>query len=213
MNPSAAVDAQITADLLDILASGVHDAKNQLQQAEASLSNAEAMHGIDLGAARYAIEAAALRLTQTLHAYRLDRGEHALAIQPTVISDLIEEVTLAQRPHFAAQHLELSVTCPVAEPWPLDRELLADMLNNALQNAARHARQQVALSVSQAAGGLLFCVDDDGPGFASLPPSHGLGLRLAQRLAARHCRRETCGHLRLANHGPLGGAHLELWLP
>ncbi len=45
--------------LLDVLASGVHDAKNQLFVAESLIAAAEAKHGIELGEARYAIEPAA----------------------------------------------------------------------------------------------------------------------------------------------------------
>ena len=47
--------------LLDVLASGVHDAKNQLFAAESMVAAVEAAHGVDLGEARYAIEAAAGR--------------------------------------------------------------------------------------------------------------------------------------------------------
>jgi len=42
--------------LLDILASGVHDAKNQLFVAESVIAALEAEHGIAMGEARYAIE-------------------------------------------------------------------------------------------------------------------------------------------------------------
>ena len=52
--------------LLDILASGVHDAKNQLFVAESIIAAAERTHGVDLAEARYAIEAAAGRLSRTL---------------------------------------------------------------------------------------------------------------------------------------------------
>lgn len=50
--------------LLDVLASGVHDAKNQLFVAESLITAAETQYGVELGEARYAIEAAASRLSE-----------------------------------------------------------------------------------------------------------------------------------------------------
>ena len=50
--------------LLDILASGIHDTKNQLFVTESLIAAAEQQHGINLGEARYALEAAAQRLSR-----------------------------------------------------------------------------------------------------------------------------------------------------
>lgn len=199
--------------LIDILASGIHDAKNQLFQAEVQLVEAEARHGIDLGEPRYAIEAAARRLSQTLVAYQLVRHEAPLAIQPTVVGDLCDEVVLGQRPHLARLQLVLEVDCLVLDAWPLDRDLVTDILNNALQNAGRYARSRIRLSATEADGGLAIRIEDDGPGFASLPPAAGTGLKLAAALAELHCRHDHHGRLQLANGGALGGARFELWLP
>lgn len=200
-------------NLLDILASGIHDAKNQLFQAEAQLVTAESKHGIDLGEARYGIESAARRLSQTLVAYRLVRHDAPLAVQSTIVGDLLEEVVLGQRRHLAAQDLSLEIDCQVFDPWPLDRDLVTDMLNNAIQNAARFACQRIRLSAIESDNGLRLRVEDDGPGFANLPPASGTGLKLAKTLAALHVRHERKGHLQLNNESTLGGACFELWLP
>ncbi len=199
--------------LLDILASGIHDAKNQLFQAESTLIEAETRYGIDLGEARYAIEAAAQRLSRTLTAYRLGRHDRALAIVPTVICDLCDEVALAQRHHLAVAQIGLEVDCQAFDEWPLDRDLLTDILNNAVQNAGRFAKTRVRLSASTDDGGLLLRVEDDGPGYAELPPAGGTGLKLAETLAALHTRHGRHGRLHLGNGGPLGGARFALWLP
>ncbi len=199
--------------LLDILASGIHDAKNQLFQAESTLIEAETRYGIDLGEARYAIEAAAQRLSRTLTAYRLGRHDRAWAIVPTVICDLCDEVALAQRHHLAVAQIGLEVDCQAFDEWPLDRDLLTDILNNAVQNAGRFAKTRVRLSASTDDGGLLLRVEDDGPGYAELPPAGGTGLKLAETLAALHTRHGRHGRLHLGNGGPLGGARFALWLP
>ena len=117
--------------LLDVLASGVHDTKNQLFYAESQIAEAEAKHGIDLSEARYAIETAAVRLTRTLTAYHLLRNDATLAVVPVVVADLCDEVVLDQRRHLAHAGITLTHTCSVQDEWPLDRDLITDVLNNA----------------------------------------------------------------------------------
>ncbi len=202
--------------LLDVLASGVHDAKNQLFAAESMVAAVEAAHGVDLGEARYAIEAAAGRLSRTLTAYRLLRHGAALAVVPAVVGDLLAEVRLAQDKHLARNGIDLEVNCTVADEWPLDRDLIGDVLNNAVQNAGRHARRRVRLGADIAGAELVFTVEDDGPGFADPATTSrggGAGLLIAERLAALHTRHGRPGRLTLGNGGDLGGARFELRLP
>lgn len=200
--------------IVDIMASGVHDAKNQLFLAESLIAAAEAEHRLDLGEVRYAIEAAATRLSRALSAYQLLRENGQLSLVPVIVGDLCEEIALGQQRHLAAQGVTLSVDNTVLDEWPLDRDLVSDMLNNAVQNAARSARSAICLSTAiDDEGMLLLRVEDDGPGFARLPPVPGIGLTVAQRLAELHHRRGRSGHLTLDNGGRLGGAIFEVRLP
>lgn len=199
--------------LLDVLASGVHDAKNQLFIAESMIAATEAEHGIALGEARYAIEAAANRLSRTLAAYRVLRRGAAPAVTPVIVGDLCAEVVLAQQTHLASTGIALTADCQVIDEWPLDRDLVADMLNNAIQNAGRYALGKVHLQASVDDGWLLIAIEDDGPGFATLPPPYGTGLMVAHRLAALHIRKGREGSLHLTNGARLGGARFELRLP
>jgi signal transduction histidine kinase len=200
--------------LLDTLASGIHDARNQLLIAESQLADQERAHGIDLGDARQAIENAASRLTRLLTAYRLMQQDVRLGLQPCRVDELCEEAVLTQRHLFRAAGIELALNCTVFEEWVCARDLVADMLNNALQNACRHARRQVRFTATADADGLCLRIEDDGPGFRELPPqTTGSGLLLAGRLAVLHRRGDRHGHLDLSNGGPLGGAVFSLTLP
>ena len=199
--------------LLDLLASGIHDAKNQLFVAESLISKAEKRHGIDLGEARYALESAANRMNRMLTTYRVMRHETCLSLSPVIISDLCAEVVLDQRAHLDSYNLTLELDCDIADAWPLDRDIVTDMLNNAVQNAGRHAQRRIQLSARQSGEMLIFTVNDDGPGFASLPPGNGTGLLLATELARMHVRQGRSGSLTLSNGGTLGGARFELQLP
>lgn len=199
--------------LLDMLASGIHDAKNQLFLAESLIAATEAEHGLSLGEARYAIEAASDRLSRTLAAYRVMRHSATPAITPVILEDLCDEVMLAQKLHLATREIKLSIDCQVFDAWPLDRDLVTDMLNNAVQNAGRYALNTVKLSVTSEDDWLYLVVEDDGPGFPSLPPAFGIGLLVADRLAALHLQHGRQGSLTLSNESSLGGARFELRLP
>lgn len=199
--------------LLDILASGIHDTKNQLFSAESLIAESEARHQIDLSEIRYAIESAAGRLSRTLAAYQLMRDGAQLAVVPSIVADLCEEVALAQKHHLAKAGIALTIACRMPDDWPLDRDLVTDMLNNAIQNAGRFARREIRLSAFEENGELILRVEDDGPGFSTLPPASGTGLVVAEKLAALHTRQQRQGSLRLSNGGSLGGACFELRLP
>lgn len=120
---------------------------------------------------------------------------------------------LAQKLHLASREVTLTVDCQVFDAWPLDRDLVTDMLNNAVQNAGRYARSMVKISVTTEDQWLCLVVEDDGPGFPSLPPEFGIGLMVADRLAALHVQHGRKGCLILNNMSALGGARFELRLP
>ena len=199
--------------LLDILASGIHDTKNQLFFAESRIAASEAKHQIDLSEVRYAIESAANRLSRTLAAYQLMRHGAQLAVVPSIVADLCAEVALVQQHHLANTGITLNIDCQALDDWPLDRDLVTDMLNNAVQNAGRVARREIRLSAIEQGDELILRVEDDGPGFSTIPPTVGTGLIVAEKLAALHRRQNRQGSLHLSNGGPLGGACFELRLP
>ena len=199
--------------LLDVLASGIHDTKNQLFSAESLIAASEAKHGIDLSEVRYAIEAASNRLSRTLAAYRLIRHDAQLAIIPTIVADLCDEVVLAQKHHLEKSGIHLTLDCQALDAWPMDRDLVTDMLNNAVQNAGEVARSEILLSAFEEGKELVLRVEDDGPGFSALPPVSGTGLMVAEKLAQMHSKKDRHGSLKLSNGGLLGGACFELRLP
>lgn len=199
--------------LLDILASGIHDTKNQLFAAESLVAGSETRYQIDLSEVRYAIESAANRLSRTLAAYQLMRHGAQLAVVPCIIADLCAEVSLAQKHHLSNVGIALNIDCQALDDWPLDRDLVTDMLNNAVQNAGRFARREIRLSALAQGNELVLRVEDDGPGFSPLPPIGGTGLIVAEKLAALHLCQNRQGSLHLSNGGSLGGACFELRLP
>jgi signal transduction histidine kinase len=98
--------------------------------------------------------------------------------------------TLEERLAAVEQRANITATLEVAGELPGlapdDEEQLYAMLQEALNNALRHARaSSVAVSIRAEADEVVFTVRDDGVGFEANPSSGGLGLRSMQERAAR----------------------------
>ena len=91
----------------------------------------------------------------------------------------------------------------------LPRTSLQRILTNLVKNAMRAAGQNglVQVSVMIRGGEVILDIEDDGPGFGSLPVINGIGLRSARRLARRADGRLETGV------GRLGGALVRVSLP
>jgi signal transduction histidine kinase len=154
--------------------------------------------------------------------------ESAPAPEPLLV-DVAEEAREEARRHEPdREHVAIEVDAPAPAVVDGNRLQLRRALANLLDNAGRHARGTIKLSVHERDGRVRVLVDDDGPGipeadrervferFVRLDEHRarrdsaggaGLGLSLVLRIAERHqgtARVETA---------PLGGARLVLDLP
>lgn len=206
---------------IEILASAIHDAKNQLFFADNLAAATAEKHDIDLDAVRKAMNRAVSRLTRALMGYRLDAGVLPVSISAVPVHGLLEDAAMICEAQYAHLGLPLEIHCDVDGVWPLDRDLVLDVINNGLENAARFARSKVALCALCDAGALLIRVEDDGPGYGNTAATtadnpggnRGLGLHIGRQIAGLHRRHGHCGELREQNGGRWGGAVLELRLP
>ena len=107
-----------------------------------------------------------------------------------------------------------------------DAALIAGLVRNLVDNAARHAATAIAVGLAETPEGVVFTVDDDGPGLAVADRERvfdrfvrlddararesggaGLGLSIVREIAEAHGG--TVG----AGEGALGGARFEVRLP
>lgn len=211
---------------IDVIASGIHDAKNSMFDALARVNVAvEAIHSGKaaaalpaLGEIEAAVSESAQRLSKLLSAYRLLRHENPVSMLPVDVPGLLEYVVIRVRESWP-DDVALDCDCRCPGFWVCDRELVADVLVNALQNARRYARRAVRITAEESDGQLLLTVADDGPGVSEAQPPHddggqsGVGLFIARNIARLHQRHGRHGTLALDNCGSLGGALFRLTLP
>jgi two-component system sensor histidine kinase PhoQ len=120
---------------------------------------------------------------------------------------------------YADKDLTFSLESEPTLEWRIDEGDAFEILGNVMDNAAKWARQRVAVSARRERDRLHIRIDDDGPGFSDTTsilqlhvrgdekvPGHGVGLAVVNDLVASHG-----GELKLSR-SDLGGARIEIVL-
>jgi signal transduction histidine kinase len=194
------------------------------QHAEVALAHPGRTSAAELAATVLAEDLRLQRMTEDLLLLtRADEQSLALRRRPVDLDDLVFEEAERLRD---ATGLRVDTTAVSAGRVAGDAAGLRRVLRNLGDNASRHARERLALSVAEREATVVLAVDDDGPGipeadrqraferFVRLDDARGrddggsgLGLAIAAELVAAH------GGTVVAAASPLGGARLEVTLP
>lgn len=222
-------------DFSTVIASTVHDMKNSLamlmqahSQWLARLPQAQ-RSGAEQGVIDFEFAHLNGMLVQLLGLYKL--GVNQMPLQPAYheLDDFIEAQLAAHQEVFAGRGIIATYEVDPLSPLGFfDRELVASVLGNCINNAIRYARESLLITVSDEAGQLVLSINDDGDGYPAEmlerqadyvqginhgSGSTGLGLYFANRIAALHQRNGVVGHTEISNGGPLGGGVFSLYLP
>ena len=222
-------------DFSTVIASTVHDMKNSLamlmqahSQWLARLPEAQ-RQGAEQGVIDFEFAHLNGMLVQLLGLYKL--GVNQLPLQPAYheLDDFIEAQLASHQEVFASRGIIATYEVDPLSPLGFfDRELVASVLGNCINNAIRYARESLLITVSDEAGQLVLSINDDGDGYPAemlerqadyvqginhSSGSTGLGLYFASRIAALHQRNGVVGHTEIRNGGPLGGGVFSLYLP
>jgi signal transduction histidine kinase len=194
------------------------------QHAEVALAHPGRATTSELAAIVLAEDLRLQRLTEDLLLLtRADEQSLAPRRRPVDLDDLVfEEATRLRN----ATGLRVDTTAVSAGRVAGDAAGLRRVLRNLGDNASRHARERLALSVAERDATVVLAVDDDGPGipeddrervferFVRLDGARarddggsGLGLAIVAELVAAH------GGAVVAAASPLGGARVEVTLP
>jgi signal transduction histidine kinase len=156
---------------------------------------------------------------------QIEGGRPRAAFAAVDLTELVHSVVELYKPAAEERRQELASDIAAGLWVEGDRELLAQMLANLIENAVRHAPEAAAIEVGArlAAGGIDLWVADNGPGIPAAErervlhrfyrleasrstPGNGLGLSLVKAVAALHGTA-----LELADNGP--GLRARLHLP
>ncbi|WP_460154419.1 sensor histidine kinase [Pseudomonas sp. S3_G06] len=222
-------------DFSTVIASTVHDMKNSLAMLMQAHSQwlarlpKELRDGSEQGVIDFEFAHLNGMLVQLLGLYKL--GVNQLPLQPAYheLDDFIEAQLAAHQEVFASRGIIATYEVDPLSPLGFfDRELIASVLGNCINNAIRYARESLLITVSDEAGQLVLSINDDGDGYPAemlerqadyvqginhSSGSTGLGLYFANRIAALHQRIGVEGRTEISNGGPLGGGVFSLYLP
>jgi len=147
------------------------------------------------------------------------RGDAGAVPGASDVRGAVRTVVAMLGPVAAAHDVRLEVAVPpTAAGVGAEEDVVAQALHPLVENAVRHARRAVTVSVGREDGHVVVDVRDDGEGLGDGPDERsfepgvsatggaGLGLPLARRLA------RACGGDVVARAGP-GGGHFALRLP
>ncbi|HEX7890707.1 MAG TPA: ATP-binding protein [Ramlibacter sp.] len=139
---------------------------------------------------------------------------------PLLVGPILERIREALLKVYADKGLRFTVDCAPELAWRVEEGDLFEMMGNVMDNAAKWAKQQVAVRAWREAGRLTIRVDDDGAGFSDTQsvlqihvrgdervPGHGVGLAVVNDLVASYH-----GELKLGR-SEFGGGRVDIDLP
>lgn len=214
-------------DISTILASAIHESKNQvgtllyqLQGLKEGLGNNEPHHKKII-----VIEESLKKLNdewvEYLYLYRLASDGYDLHVDTFLLDEFLDDQVFALQPSANAKSLDLEYQCDANLTGTFDERLMTAVVSTAVYNALRFAKSKILISATQKEDYLILAVEDDGTGFTSKPeqenPFHegntGLGLYFSELSAVAHTANDKSGFIKREHSPTLGGARLSVYLP
>ena len=220
----------------DFIASSVHDMKNSLNiqigfmedlLAENSGKMGDPMSK-RLGQVIYEANRMNANLIQILSLYKLGKSIYPIDISEHSVNELIEEVTLQNQHMMDYKGITVSVECGEDCYWYFDRDLVAGILVNALNNAYNYTRDKIRVVAKVENGIFEMRVEDNGKGYPESmlqdgvqknkgvsfsSGSTGLGFYFSSHVAQMHKNAGKEGTIEIENGGAFGGGCFILRLP
>ena len=228
-------------DLTTLLASAIHDVKNQLHMLAPELNDLARSDDPSTRAAAQnishrvgAVDRSLVRLL-VLYRFSAESGSVQVNISEIYVFDLLNsllDIDISRGSIYGelseisddVQKAKKQITCEVRCDQQLtgyfDENLVSAVLRDAMDNARRFAKYKIVISAIRAEGGTLIVIEDDGVGPGSSQQesqfeagSTGLGLYLAQCVAEAHSTNGCSGNAQLQKSAGLGGGAFRLFLP
>lgn len=222
-------------DFPSFLASVAHDMKNSLGMLLSTLDEVIGSCGPEtcpsydrLSLLQYEAKRVSSNLIQLLTLYKIDNAQYSVDIEYHPVADFLEEIILHHKPLFDFKKIAVELDCPPDLSRFFDRDLIAGVMNNVINNTFRYTKDRICVSAAEAEGHLVIAVEDNGAGY----PAHmlesgvtaarrsdfgtgstGLGLFFASLAAALHRNKGREGYILTTNGGRFGGGRFQIFLP
>ncbi|MCL7422721.1 MAG: HAMP domain-containing histidine kinase [Methylobacter sp.] len=222
----------LTVNFPALLASSIHDMKNSLATVRALIAQLKGTCPEPPAREFEQLEFEANRmnnsLMQLLILYKIDSFSFNLSIDEHAVTDVFNEVIAQQSSLLSLSNIDLTSDCSEDLFCYCDMTLIVNALSTLVNNAQRYCHRQILLTASRDNDYMVFCIEDDGPGypesFISSDPkqttqidlatgSTGLGLIFVATIAKMHANGNNRGLIKIDNDSRLGGARFRLYLP
>lgn len=222
----------------DILACSFHDIKNSLELLAVTLDSlSENLPKYpekrdDLTCVQYEVLRISNTLTYMLTVYKMEQQQFTLDLNYHSVFELMEETYYKYRLFTQTRGISMEINCPEDLVWCFDRNLIAIILDETINNSCRYSQSRLVVSANADEDYLTLVVEDDGVGYPeelirdfspSLSPIDtsrlrsnrtGLGMYFAKSIVENHTNKlGGAGYMQLSNGGQLGGGKLTLVLP
>jgi K+-sensing histidine kinase KdpD len=226
----------LNIDFTDLMATSIRDMKNslnvQISELEKVAAQCREKGDTDtfksLGRVIYQTNRMNANLIQLLGLYKFGQSIYPTDIAEHNMADVIEEAVLQTSSIMAFKGIAVSVECAANCYWYMDRDLIMDVLVNALNNACQYTSDKIRVAAVLENGFLALRIEDNGPGYPQnmlrkeisthggisfLPDSAGLGFYFSAHVAALHKNGPRQGAITIENGGAYGGGCFVVRLP
>jgi two-component system, OmpR family, sensor histidine kinase SenX3 len=221
----------------DLIASSIHDMKNSLniqindleKMAAVRLASGDTQLFEDMGRMIYQANRMNGNLIQLLSLYKLGKAIYPTEFAEHNIAELIDEVMLQNSHIMKYKGIKVTVDCDPDCYWHIDRDLVAGVLINAVNNAYNYTGDQIRVAAGINGDFLEIRVEDNGRGYPQgmlqkdnvsasggsnfLSGSTGLGFYFSSQVAQLHHNGDKRGSLTIENGGAFGGGCFVVKLP
>lgn len=225
----------VSLDFSTVIASSVHDMKNSLSMLLYTLDEiAGQCDPIECPASakflqlQYEGQRVNNHLIQLLTIYKMGNSQCATNFTEQYLDDFLDECALQYEGLLTPKGIDIESNCEAGLVSYFDRELVAGVVNNVINNAYRYSRNKIRLSGKQEDGYVVISIKDNGAGY---PPamlcdssrgvsgvnfstgSTGLGLYFSSLVAEAHENQGRKGFIRCTNDGIEGGGCFSIYIP
>ncbi|BDX02937.1 histidine kinase [Marinomonas pontica] len=214
-------------DISTILASAIHESKNQVGTLLYQLQSLKDVIGSkDANQKKIILIEESLKKlndewVEYLYLYRLASDGYDLHVDTFLLDEFLDDQVFALHPSALAKNLQLEYSCDASLTGIFDERLMTAVVSTAVYNAFRFAKSKITISAKKENEFLIIAIEDDGQGFKNteedgdefLEGNTGLGLYFAELSANAHVINERTGFIKKESSLALGGASLTVFLP